>query len=115
MKLRRFSWLAALLLFSGCGNNGDGSNQTTNTAVGPPPVGDNYGSALANAENRAVDVVDTTSLKQAIQLFNVQEGRFPKDLNELVGSKLIGQIPPAPRGKKLDYNPDTGEIKVVNQ
>jgi hypothetical protein len=59
--------------------------------------------------------VDTASLTQAVQLFNSTEGRFPKDLNELITNKLISEIPPTPRGKKLDYNPATGEVKLVDQ
>jgi len=108
--------LGVTLVITGCGNNSTPAPQTTNAAAPPPaPAGDNYGSVLANAQNRALDVVDTSSLKQAIQLFNAQEGRFPKSLDELVSSKLIAKIPPAPRGKKFDYNPTTGDIKIVNE
>jgi len=116
MKPLALASLAGALLLSGCGNNSGTSQQTTNAATPPPaPAGDNYGSVLANAQNRALDVVDTSSLKSAIQLFNAQEGRFPKSLDELVSSRMIAKIPPAPRGKKLDYNPTTGEIKIVNE
>jgi len=48
------------------------------------------------AENVAIKTIDTTSLNQAVQLFNVDKGRNPKDLNELVEQKYIPQIPPAP-------------------
>jgi hypothetical protein len=48
-------------------------------------------------------------------MFNVDEGRYPKSLQELVDKKYIGQIPPAPYGKKLDYDPATGVVKVVAQ
>jgi hypothetical protein len=115
MKPLPFLLLAGLLAVSGCGNNQTSTSQTTNAAAPAAPAGDNYGSVLVNAQKLAVSVVDTSSLKQAIQLFNAQEGRNPKDLNELVSSHLIGQIPPAPHGKKFDYNPDTGEIKLVDQ
>ena len=115
MKLLPFLLLAGLLAVSGCGNNQSSSPQTTNAAVPTPPAGNNYGSVLANSQNLALSVVDTSSLKQAIQLFNAQEGRYPKDLDELVTTHMIGKIPPAPRGKKFDYNADTGEIKIVDQ
>ena len=51
----------------------------------------------------------------AIQMFNVQEGRFPKDLNELVESKLISKVPDAPYGMKIVYDPAAGKITVVKQ
>jgi hypothetical protein len=37
---------------------------------------------------------------------------MPKDLNELV-PKYLKSIPAPPPGTKFDYNPATGEVKVV--
>ena|SRR5271165_49953 len=111
-------WLAGGLLLTGCGKNSSSSSPSTNTSTSSGSLlraPADYISSLGNAQNRAVSVVDTTSLTQAIQMFNVNEGRYPKDLNELVTAKLIGEVPYAPRGKKLDYNPETGEVKVVDQ
>ena len=59
--------------------------------------------------------MDTTSLNQAIQLFNVENGRNPKDLNELVEEKFIPKIPAAPYGMKLEYDATAGKVKVVKQ
>lgn len=72
-----------------------------------------YLGAAAKAQKTAVRVVDTVSLNQAVQLFNAQEGRYPKDLNELVVEKYLPRIPQAPAGSKITYNPQTGEVKVV--
>ncbi len=106
--------LLAALLLAGCGNNQGGSSQT-NSATAPPAPSGNYLDTLANSRDHAVGVVDVASINQAIQVFNANEGRYPVDLEELVTNKLIGQIPPTPRGKKLDYNAATGEIKLVDQ
>jgi ABC-type glycerol-3-phosphate transport system substrate-binding protein len=57
-------------------------------------------------------VANVAALKQAVQTFNTQEGHFPKTLDELV-PKYIAKIPDAPSGYKLDYNPATGEVKVI--
>lgn len=103
-------------VFAGCGNGQSSSSQTNSASSGNPlnaPA--DYLNGLANSRDRAVKVVDTAALTQAAQLFNATEGRYPKDLQKLVTNKLIGEIPPAPRGKKLDYNPATGEVKVVDQ
>ena len=72
-----------------------------------------YVGALGKAQQGAVKTVDTTSLNQAIQLFNVDQGRNPKDLNELVEKKFIPKIPDAPRGMKLEYDAGAGKAKVV--
>jgi len=74
-----------------------------------------YLGAVGNAKQRAVKTVDVTSLTQAIQMFHVSEGRFPKDLNELVAQKYISKIPEAPYGQKIVYNPTTGQVSVVPQ
>ena len=104
--------LAATLL-AGCGKN-QPSASPPNTASADSPSG-GYAGALANSQDHAVKVADTAALTQAVQLFNTPEGRFPKDLNELVTNKFIAEVPAAPQGKKLDYNSTTGEVKVVDQ
>jgi len=71
--------------------------------------------ALGKAQQTAVKTVDTASLNQAIQMFNVENGRNPKDLNELVEKKFIPKIPAAPYGMKLEYDAATGKVKVVKQ
>lgn len=103
----------------GCGNNNQSKTaQGTNAASGgnnPLESGGGYVGALGRAQGRAVGTIDTASLDQAIQIFNVQEGRFPKDLNELVEKQFIGQIPSAPYGMKLEYDAGAGKVSVVRQ
>jgi hypothetical protein len=108
--------LTVALILPGCGNNQGGSAQTNSAASSPQLSGSgNYLDTLANSRDRAVGVVDTASINQAIQMFNATEGRYPKDLEELVTNKLIGEIPPTPRGKKLDYDATTGVLKLVDE
>ena len=71
-----------------------------------------YLSAVARAQQSAVKTVDTVSLNQAIQQFEVDRGRNPKDLNELVQEKYIPKLPQPPYGTKLVYDPGTGTVKV---
>jgi len=54
-------------------------------------------------------------LQNAIGLFNGQEDRYPRDLNELVAKHYIQAIPPLPTGSRYAYNPQTGDIRVVQQ
>lgn len=53
-------------------------------------------------------------LDQAVQQFNVQEGRYPKTLEELTPN-YVAKIPDAPYGYKIDYDATKGEVKVVKQ
>ena len=114
MKPLLLALLAGSVIASGCGKN-NSSSQTTGASPATLPANGDYGSTLANAQNHALAVVDLSSLKQAVDLFNAQEGRYPSNLDELVKSRMIREIPPVPRGGKLDYNPATGEIKIVQQ
>ncbi len=108
--------VAASLVLIGCGESSDKTAQPTNGAAsGSSPLNApaDYVGALGKAKQTAVKTVDTTSLNQAIQMFNVENGRYPKDLNELVEKKVIPRIPDAPYGMKLDYDASTGKVKVV--
>jgi hypothetical protein len=108
-------FLAGALLIGGCGKE-----QTTATASAPaqnatPPNRDGYLGTLARGQQVAVKGIDTASLNQAVQLFNAQEGRFPKDLDELVTMHYMGKLPDAPAGMKLNYDAAQGKATVVPQ
>ena len=107
------SILLAVAFLTGCGK--DSSKPAQTGAGGPLDNRGDYLSTLAKGQISAVKTVDTAALNQAIQMFNVQEGRFPKDLDELVKSKLIGEVPAAPAGMKIVYDSTAGQVKVVPQ
>jgi hypothetical protein len=113
---RSFALLAAALFLSGCGHDQGSSSSTNSISSTPPPTpSGNYLDTLANSRDHAVGVVDIASINQAIQMFNATESRYPKDLDELVTNKLIARVPETPRGKKLEYNPETGVVKLVDE
>jgi hypothetical protein len=99
--------VATGLLLAGCGKNNSGSLQDTKKAL-------DYGNTLVNAKKTADKTIDTAALNQEVQLFYVQEGRYPKTLEELTPG-YISKIPPAPLGYKIDYDATKGEVKVVKQ
>jgi len=105
MKATPALFLCALALCAGCGD------QKSNPVTAPV---DYVGSAVKQQQS-AIKSVDTTALNQAVQLFNVQEGRLPKDLNELVEKKYIGKLPQAPVGMKLNYDAASGQVSVVKE
>jgi hypothetical protein len=110
--------LAASLFLLGCGESPNPPAHPTNGATSgsnPLSAPADYVGALGKAQQTAVKTVDTTSLNQAIQMFNVENGRNPKDLNELVEKKFIPRIPEAPRGMKLEYDAAAGKVRVVKQ
>jgi len=89
------------------------TNAPTGGSVLTAPA--DYLNSAAKAQQSAVKTVDTTSLNKALEMFNVQEGRYPKDLNELVTKKYMPLIPTPPFGTKLEYDAKAGTVKVVKQ
>jgi hypothetical protein len=115
------TFLAGALAVAGCGKE-----QTPPPAASPAPAPapaadasssnrDGYLGTLVRGQQVAVKGIDTAALNQEVQLFNVQEGRLPKDLNELVTKQYIPKLPDAPAGMKLNYDPASGKATVVPQ
>ena len=76
--------VAMLTLLAGCG---DASKPVTPAKeVNPADVNN----PLVNAKRTADKTTETAALNQAIQLFNVQEGRLPKALRG-IGAKIYRQ------------------------
>ncbi len=111
---------AGSLFLLGCGKSDSNqpAAQATNAAssgssLATAPV--DYLNAAVKAEQSAIKTVDTSALNKAIDQFNVEKGRYPKDLDELVAEKYIPQIPPVPYGYKLSYDAVSGRAAVVKQ
>jgi len=101
-----FSSIIVATLLAGCGES-----SSPQTPVNPADVTNN---TLVNAKRTADKGIDTAALNQAIQLFNVQEGRYPKTLDELT-PKYVAKIPDAPLGYKISYDAKKGEASVVRE
>ncbi len=108
------SAIAAVIFLTGCGNNSSSSTRSTNSAPAITAAGNSAPGVLGQAQQYSIQKADIASLTQAIQQFNAGEGRYPKDLQELVPTYLA-KIPEAPAGYKLNYDPATGTVTVVKQ
>ena len=110
-----FTSVAAIVLLAGCGNGSSSQNQGTNTVADSTSNNPtDYLGGLVQAKKTADKTIDVAYLNQALSLFNVQEGRYPKTLVELT-PKYIAVIPDAPIGYKLNYDAVKGEVKIVKQ
>jgi ABC-type glycerol-3-phosphate transport system substrate-binding protein len=108
--------MAAFL--AGCGEKSSTASSSSNStssggSLATAPA--DYLNAAVKAQQSAVKTVDTTSLNQAIQLFNVEKGRNPHDLNELVQERFVPKLPEVPFGTKLVYDADKGKVTVEKQ
>ena len=120
MKFPGWALLLAALVAGGCGKS---DNASSPPATSSPPAASanpvaaplNYVSTAVKGEQAAFKTIDTVSLNQEVQLFNVQEGRYPKSLEELVEKKYLGKLPEAPAGQKIVYDSAQGKVTVVAQ
>ena len=105
--------LVGCVLLAGCGDGGGSSSGASSGNPATAPA--DYVGALGKAKQSAVKTVDVSALTKAIQMFQVEQGRLPKDLDELVAMKYIPKIPEAPVGQKIVYDANAGTVKVVAQ
>lgn len=97
-----------ILALAGC--SGGSSNSTpaqTNTTA-------NNSSPIVQPEIYAQQKVDVASLNQAVQQYNAAEGHYPQKLEDLAPN-YIAKIPQPPAGYKINYDPNTGSVSMVQQ
>ena len=90
-----FISIAAAALLAGCGNKSVSTPQATNSAstnsVSTATNGfGGYVKSLGEAQKSANKTIDVSYINQAIQLFNVQEGRYPQNSSG-TGAELCRQ------------------------
>jgi len=108
--------LTGSALLVGCGQS-DPAAKPAETKVGQNPVDapTDYLKTVAKAKKSAEAGVDTASLNSAISMFQVEKGRNPKDLEELVSSGTMKALPKPPYNMKFSYDATAGTVKVVPQ
>ena len=120
----RLIWLlfavSAGLFLAGCGNSSStnqpaSTNTATNFASGNPITAvPDYIGVVGQAQQYSVKQIDLAQVNQAIQQFNAAEGRYPKDLQELIPNYLA-KMPQVPLGYRIAYDASAGTAKVVHQ
>src|SRR5215510_15100306 len=119
MKTQFPLFAALLLVVTGCKKSDQTTpakptNQTSSSG-NPLTAPVDYLGAVGQAKKYSEKAIDLAQLQNAIQQFNAMEERFPRDLNELVQQHYLASVPVPPRGMKLAYNPQTGEVRIFRQ
>lgn len=113
--------MAAVLtavLAAGCGGSphGAASPPASQASSGHPVAAPaNYVATAVKGEQAAFKTIDTVSLNEEVQLFNAQEGRYPRSLAELVEKNYLHKLPEAPAGQKIVYDAAQGKVTVVKE
>src|SRR5882672_7506003 len=100
--------LVALLL-AGCNDSSKPGSSSPATA----PV--DYLKNAAASQQRAVKTIDIAAVNKAIESFYVQEGRFPKKLEELLDKDYLRVVPIPPAGVKLVYDATNGVARLEKE
>ncbi|MCP5517363.1 MAG: hypothetical protein H7A45_08925 [Verrucomicrobiales bacterium] len=118
MKPLKLPLVALLLGVVGCGpketaKQPAATNQTDSANPITAPL--DYVGAVGRAAQHSAKVIDTVQISNAIRQFHAVEDRYPKDLGELVSSGYLVSVPQMPPGQRIEYNPNTGQVRVVRQ
>lgn len=104
----------AALLSPGCKEKKPAEPPVSSTSGGNPLTAPtDYLGAVAKAQKTAGNKLSATSIQQAIQAYQAQEGKLPKELQDLVTAGVLPSLPTPPRGMKFSYDPKSGDVKVV--
>ena len=103
--------MLAMLFLAGCNDSSQTNASSDNkTTVASAPA--DYLNNAAKAQKNAVKTVDTAAMNKAVESFYVQEGRFPKDLLELVEKGLLPRIPTLPDKATWVYDSKNGVVSI---
>ena len=117
MKTAICTTLMLVVLTTACSPAKEESRAKETNAVGENPLTApaDYLGAAAAAKKSAVRVVDLAAVQKAIQMFNVSEGRNPRELNELVTEGYLPRLPELPTGMSYQYNAQSGQVSAVRR
>ena len=103
--------MLATLFFAGC-NDSTQTNGSSGAKSGVATAPAEYLNNAAKAQKRAVKTVDVAAMNKSIESFYVQEGRYPKDLLELVEKGVLPRIPELPDKATWDYDTNYGVVSI---
>ncbi|MCM8760332.1 MAG: hypothetical protein NC832_01250 [Candidatus Omnitrophica bacterium] len=101
-------WISCLILSSVSCNR----KKKTEEELTPFNAIEKYGGVMGSAMKKSKAMDDVLYLKNKINTFQVQEGRYPYSLNELVEKKYIDRLPEPPKGMSFRYDHSTGNVSV---
>lgn len=109
--------LLVAVALAGCGPAEDGNStaattHTNHSSGNPLTAPADYLGAVSKGQRNSEATINLAAAQQAISLFNVTEGRYPKSIDELVSTGYLAKKPQMPSGQKLTYDPANGTLKV---
>lgn len=118
--------VCVLLLGAGCGRQTDSSESGPRTPPPPEMPAQDELAKMSPAERQAViervrreqdtaAQANSAMLTFALQEFMARHNRAPAELNELVTTKFVPEIPPLPSGMSYQINAPARQVVVVRK
>lgn len=96
-----------------CGREGDGERPAAGPADRSAELAD-YPRLMTGTRDRARAMDVLLPLRQAIEAFAAVEGRYPRELEELVRHGYLPALPAVPGGGRLHYDPADGSVSLAD-
>ncbi|MCM8809830.1 MAG: hypothetical protein NC917_00925 [Candidatus Omnitrophica bacterium] len=106
-KLIFLSGIVFLFFIIGCGKKKEQELTPLNAPM-------EYGKIIERTMKKAKAMDSIIYLRNKINTFQLQEGRYPKSLDELIEKGYINkeEMPKPPEGMQFVYDPKTGKLEV---
>ena len=105
-------WPAVVLLVFGLAACGKKSAPSSGENLNPANAIEKYGGVMGKTYKRAKGFDSLLSLKHDITSFQVEQGRWPSALQELVEKGYTKELPQPPEGMSFVYDPQNGSIRL---
>jgi len=116
--IRLLAILGLAALLGGCGPEKAQEDQPSENAAQKESEGNpltapvDYLGAVNKGGKFANKTLELSQVTKALQEFKILEGRFPKDLAELVDAGMLAKEPEAPYGMEVTYDAQTGQVDI---
>ncbi|HNS33093.1 MAG TPA: hypothetical protein PKN36_09000 [bacterium] len=100
-----------LALFSSCkGKKGEPEPGD----LTPVNAAGKYGDVMVKTKKEAESINAVLPLKQLVDSYWAEEGKYPASLQNLVTSGYVKKLPDPPEGTEYDYDPLSGSVGLKN-
>ena len=111
--MRKVLWgVVVIFLTVGLAACGKKSAPESEEDLNPANAVEKYGGVMGKTYKRAKSFDALLSLKHDITSFQVEQGRWPTSLQELVEKEYTKELPKPPEGMSFKYNPGNGSIRL---
>ena len=86
--------------------------ENSEEGLNPMNAVEKYGGVMSKTLKKSKAMDDLMYMKNKINTFHMQEGRYPYSLEELAEKKYLENVPEPPKGMAFHYESSTGKVEV---